>query len=144
MVSRRGSRSAVVKLLYRAEMTGEIVSTQEFDEIVKESDADPEFVTRLVATVQDRQNEIDPKLTESLEGWDLDRLGILERAIMRIGVCEIIFDATVPDKVAIDEAIEIAESYCGEKASKLVNGVLDRVSRNKLTESSAGEGADTD
>lgn len=134
----------MVKLLYRTEMTGDVVSPQEFDEVVKESDADPEYVTRLVAMVQHQQNEIDSKLTESLEGWDLERLGILERVIMRIGICEIIFDATVPDKVAIDEAIEIAESYCGEKASKLVNGVLDRVSKNKLAGNSAGEGADTD
>jgi transcription antitermination protein NusB len=71
--------------------------------------------------------EVDQLLTESLEGWNLERLGHIERDLLRLAVTELQYVSEVPDKVAIDEAIELAKKYGSEQAPGFINGVLRRV-----------------
>jgi N utilization substance protein B len=74
--------------------------------------------------------ELDREITESADDWSADRLGALERNILRIGVYELAGD-DVPVEVAINEAVELAKRYASDDAARLVNGILGRIAREK-------------
>ena len=74
-----------------------------------------------------RLEEIDQKINENSKGWDIKRLGKAELTILRIAVYEIMFDEDIPDKVAINEAVELSKTYCNEKAASFINGILERL-----------------
>ncbi len=75
-----------------------------------------------------RSEALDERITAASEGWPADRLGTLERNILRIGVYEL-EEGTVPSEVAINEAVVLAKRYATEDAGRLVNGILGRVQR---------------
>lgn len=95
---------------------------REFGENIKE----PKFVEELVEGVINHLSEIDTLLTQAAPHWPLEKMGIVDRNILRLGIYELIFGdkKAVPPKVAIDEAIELAKEFSGESAGKFVNGVL--------------------
>jgi N utilization substance protein B len=70
-------------------------------------------------------SDIDEALRWALDNWRLDRLTTIDRAVLRIAAVEMLFVETVPPKVAIQEAILLAETYGGEESPRFVNGVLD-------------------
>jgi N utilization substance protein B len=81
-----------------------------------------------VEQVQARAPELDDRITQSAEGWTADRLGVVERNVLRIAVNEL-ETHEVPAEVAIDEAVTLAKRYASEDAGKLVNGILGRIAR---------------
>lgn len=74
-------------------------------------------------------DEIDSKIEEKAKGWTVDRIAKAELTVLRLGVFEILYVENVPNKVAINEAVELAKSYGGDKASGFVNGILASVVR---------------
>ena len=74
--------------------------------------------------------DLDRRITEAAEAWTADRLGAVERNILRIAVHELDGDE-VPDEVAIDEAVTLAKKYATDDAARLVNGILGRIVREK-------------
>lgn len=80
---------------------------------------------RLVETMDARIADIDRILEQNLENWRLDRLANIDRGVLRIGAAEMLYLDDVPPKVALKEAIRLAERYGGEESSAFVNGVLD-------------------
>ncbi len=121
MSGRRAARRTALFLLYQWDLTGQPLAS------LYEGDADP-FALQLAEEVAARAEELDERITEVAEGWPADRLGVLERNILRIGIHELGRD-TVPLEVAINEAVELAKRYASEDAAKLVNGVLGRIAR---------------
>ena len=85
---------------------------------------------RLVQGIQDHQKEIDDRITSVLQNFSFDRLGTVDRNILRLAVYEMLFDPGVPPPVAINEAIEIAKDFGDTQTKKFVNGVLDRIARS--------------
>ncbi len=81
------------------------------------------FARELVSAVIENRERIDEYIPRFAPAWPLDQIAIVDRNILRLGICEIIFDL-VPAKVAINEAVELAKTYGGESSSKFVNGVL--------------------
>ena len=77
-----------------------------------------------------RAEELDQKISDASEGWPADRLGTLERNVLRIGVQEL-EEGDVPVEVAIDEAVSLAKRYASDEAGRLVNGILGRIAREK-------------
>jgi len=77
-----------------------------------------------------RADELDVRITASADGWTADRLGTLERNVLRIGVYEL-EESSVPAEVAINEAVVLAKRYATDEAAKLVNGILGRVAREE-------------
>jgi transcription antitermination protein NusB len=82
------------------------------------------FTTHLVEGVVSNIDEIDKNITRYATEWPLDQITIVDRNILRIGVYELVMDKDIPEKVAINEAIEIAKTFGGESSGKFVNGVL--------------------
>ena len=91
------------------------------------SDKDKTYIEAKVAGIRDNLEEIDKAIEQNSNGWKVKRIGKSELAILRLAVYEIRFDADVPDKVAINEAVELAKSYSDEKAARFINGVLSGV-----------------
>jgi N utilization substance protein B len=87
---------------------------------------DTAFVTELVAEVEGRRITIDDIITRAAPDWPLEKINCVDRNILRLGLCELLFGdrSQVPPKVAIDEAIELAKTFGGETSGKFVNGVL--------------------
>ncbi len=83
------------------------------------------YVRRLMTLLDEHLDEIDEALQASLENWSLDRLSQIDRAVLRIGAAELLYQDEIPPKVAIQEAIRLAEAYGGEESPRFVNGVLD-------------------
>ena len=119
--SRRGARRSALFALYKWDLTGKLEL---------EPDAD-EYTRRTVDAVQARTEELDARITESAQGWTADRLGVVERNVLRIAIEEIESGAA-PVEVAIDEAVTLAKRYASEDAGKLVNGILGRVAREEV------------
>jgi N utilization substance protein B len=88
-----------------------------------------DYTIELVEGVQAHRDRIDAILSDYAEGWTLARMPDVDRAILRLGVYELLWRTEVPDAVAIDEAVELAKSLSTEESPRFVNGVLARVLR---------------
>ena len=117
---RRAARRAALFRLYRWDLTGKATAAEPGDD-----DLDP-FARELVEGVVGREPDLDRRIDETSEGWPAERLGVLERNILRIGIFELEGD-TVPAEVAIAEAVALAKRYASPEAARLVNGILARV-----------------
>ena len=88
------------------------------------TDKEREYIAKKAADIKAHISEIDAEIEAHSNGWKVKRIGKSELAILRLAVYEIRFDDDIPDKVAVNEAIELAKAYSDEKASKFINGVL--------------------
>ncbi len=93
---------------------------------------DKGFVKELVEGVLKQQKEIDATITKYAPAWPLAQITIVDRNILRIGVFELKYSESVPSKVAINEAIELAKTYGGESSGKFVNGVLGAIFKDMI------------
>jgi N utilization substance protein B len=89
-----------------------------------------EFARETAEAVAERAAELDRRIDEATEDWPADRLGALERNVLRIGIYELEAER-VPAEVAIGEAVRLAKRYASDEAGKLVNGILGRVERER-------------
>ena len=90
-----------------------------------ESIDDKDFVKSLVDGVLERQDDLDAKLQPMAPGWPLDQIARIDRNVLRIGLYELLYKAdSVPPKVVINEAVELAKAFGSDNSSKFINGVL--------------------
>lgn len=122
--SRRQARRQALFLLYQWDLTGRPLAS------LFEGEPDA-FASSLAAAVADDAVGLDGRITAASVGWPADRLGTLERNILRIGVYEL-EEGTVPPEVAINEAVVLAKRYATDEAARLVNGILSRVHRESV------------
>ena len=87
------------------------------------------YAREVVDGIIDHRDEIDELITTHSRDWKLERMPAVDRALLRIGVWEILFNAEVPTAVAIDEAVELAKEFSTDDSGAFVHGVLARVSR---------------
>ncbi len=92
---------------------------------------DKEFIEKLVHGVDQRAEELDAVIRPVAPEWPIEQIARMDRVVLRIGVYELNFDSSVPPKVVINEAVELAKAFGGENSSKFINGVLGTVLRNK-------------
>ncbi len=90
-----------------------------------------EFARTLVTGVVDHRRKIDELISTYAQGWDMDRLPIVDRNILRIAIFEILWGEDVPDAVAIDEALTMASMLSTEESASYIHGVLGRISSIK-------------
>lgn len=92
-------------------------------------ESDKEFIEKLVRGAVKHLAEIDAAITKYAPEWPLDKITIMDRSVLRLGIYELMIAKEVPPKVAINESIEVAKTYGGESSSRFVNGVLGSVYR---------------
>lgn len=120
-VGRRTARRQAVFILYQQDLL-DIAPNAALNR-AKDADLD-EYARALVAGVATQLAGIDTVLRKHLAGWSLERLGIIERAILRLAAYELFWQAGIPQAVVIDEAVSLAKRFCSDEAGALVNGVL--------------------
>jgi len=120
---RRAARRTALFLLYQWDVTGQALAS------LYEGDVD-DYARRIAEAVVERAEELDATISAAAEGWTADRLGAIERNVLRIAVHEL-ESGDVPDAVAIDEAVELAKRYASDEAGRLVNGILGRIQRER-------------
>ena len=128
--ARRELRERAFQALMSLEYEKDIVEACRFaylydKDMTNDSDVEiPAFLLNLVTGVEQSKNELDDKLSQYLkEGWTLERLTLIEKNILRLGLFEMTeFDT--PQLVAINEAIELSKKFSDEKSSKFINGIL--------------------
>jgi N utilization substance protein B len=125
MSGRRAARRTALFLLYQWDVTGQPLAS------LYEGELDS-FARETAEAVAAEAPELDARITEAAEGWTADRLGAIERNILRIALHELDGD-DIPDEVAIDEAVTLAKRYATDDAARLVNGILGRIVRERVS-----------
>ena len=120
-VSRREARRAAVFLLYQWDVTKTPLGS------LYEGEVD-DYTRRVAEAVVAHARELDARITAASDEWPADRLGAVERNVLRVAVEEL-DEAEVPQEVVLDEAVTLAKRYASDDAGKLVNGILGRIVR---------------
>lgn len=127
--SRRDLRERAFQALMSLEYDGDIVEACRFAYLYDKEEEEqvelPIFLLNLVNGVMQSKSELDDKITQYLKsGWTLDRLTLVEKNILRLGLYELLEYDETPQLVAVNEAIELAKKFSDEKSSKFINGIL--------------------
>jgi N utilization substance protein B len=134
MGARRSGREAALQMLFQFEASG--ASAAQTIELFWRAQADADFepdpegrsyADTLVRGVADNLAAVDKQITSASKNWRLERMGRVDRNLLRMGTWELMAQKDVPRAVVIDEAVELAKSYGTEDSSSFVNGVLDRI-----------------
>ena len=135
MSARSKARKQALDLLYETDIRGtNLVETLIARDIPEDgADARPirEYTRELVHGVAANRRKIDELITTYAQGWDMDRLPVVDRNILRLGIYEILWSTSVPTSVAIDEALTLAKELSSDDSSKYIHGVLGRISSIK-------------
>lgn len=119
---RRQARERILKALFRQDFLGE---------------GDPEepsredYVREVLEGIRAHRPEIDRLIEERAEGWRLERLHSVDRNVLRLAIYELLYREDVPPEVVINEAVELAKRYGTEKSPAFVNGILDRIYKER-------------
>jgi N utilization substance protein B len=128
MGARSKARKRALDVLYEADLRGADPVTLLADR-VGSTDVPPvnDYTIVLVEGVTAHRARIDDLISEHAEGWTLQRMPAVDRAVLRIGLYELLWAGDVPDAVAIDEAVELAKGLSTDDSPRFVNGVLGRI-----------------
>ena len=141
---RRIVREKVLQLLYAYEMNRDF-----FDKLSKEilsevyDKADKKFALELIKKVIANIEYIDKRISSRVTNWEMSRIALIDKILLRMGICEILFFPDIPPKVSINESIEIAKDYSTASSGKFINGILDAIlaeekNEGKLNKSGRG------
>lgn len=145
--ARNKARKRAVEILYEGDLRGLDPETL-LSERVGSTEVPPvsEYTVTLVSGVTAHLRRIDELIVEHAEGWTLERMPTVDRAVLRIGLFELLFSSDVPPIVAIDEAVDMAKGLSTDDSPRFVNGLLDRLAgiRDQLRSSSHTETSEDD
>ena len=127
--SRRSAREAVLQALYAVEI-GEEIRSKALKDILGREQRDSEtkdFIVHLFEVSLENRDWCEEQIKSRLNNWEFKRVAVLDRLLLVVALAEIFFIDTVPPKVSISEAIQIAKKYSTEDSSAFINGVLDNI-----------------
>jgi len=125
---RRIVREKVLQIMYAFEMNKDsltLLTDNLLNEITEK--ADREFADDLINRVLINKNELDNKIKLRVTNWEMNRIALIDKLLLRIGLCELLYFPDIPPKVSINECIEIAKIYSTAGSGKFINGILDAI-----------------
>lgn len=127
-LKRRDVRIKVMQTLFAHEMSQEPISKVKTDLLseVKETE-NIEFSNKLIDYVLKNEKLLDSYILDKVVNWELERMALVDKIVLRMGVAELLYFPEIPPKVTINEAIDISKEYCTRNSGKFVNGILDAV-----------------
>ena len=129
-MSRRVARETALQVLFQIDFTGEIDSLEKvIEHWAKEfavSEKNKKFTTELVEGTLHHKQDIDEKISSTAHEWSLERLNTVDRNLMRLAIFEMLYYPDTPQRVTLNEAIEIAKKFGSEESGKFINGILDK------------------
>ena len=129
MGKRRAARELALKFLYQTEFNSNSPDSElnSFCERANVSEEIQDFTQTLIKNIFFHKKEVDRLLKKISANWVPDRMAMIDKNILRLGICELLFDSTTPPKVVINEAVEIAKKFGTEESPDFINGILDKV-----------------
>jgi len=130
MGKRRKAREVALQLLYQLDVQGEANPEPHLPEFWTRHPVDREareFAEILIRGTKLHEPKIDEMITQYAQNWELDRMAVVDRNILRQGIFELLWMEDVPSKVAINEALEVAKKFSTQESSRFINGILDRI-----------------
>ena len=129
MGKRRTARELALKFLYQTEFNSNSPDSElnSFCDRANVSEEVQNFTQTLIKNILFHKKEVDELLQKISANWAPDRMAVIDKNILRLGICELLFDSTTPPKVAINEAVEIAKKFGTEESPDFINGILDKV-----------------
>ncbi len=125
---RRIVREKVLQILYAYTMNKESLDALVGGVLVDvEEKVDKDFAEELVHKVLAHKEELDKEIKRRVDNWEMNRIALIDKILLRIGICELLYFPDIPPKVSINEAIEIAKTYSTARSGKFINGILDAV-----------------
>ena len=142
---RRFTREKVLQILYAYELSKEPITTV-MDNIlddIKRNRGELKFARELIKEVVHHQKEIEEYIRLKVTNWEYDRIAVIDKILLSIGIAELLYFPDIPPKVTIDEAIDIAKEFSTEKSGLFVNAILDGIlkdlmEKNILTKTGRG------
>jgi N utilization substance protein B len=133
MRGRRGERELAFQLLYHLELVKADAEPEmeSFWRLHEERADQRPYAERLVKKVLENREPIDVLVSDASKGWSLARMDAVSRCLLRLGACEILYMSDIPPQVAIHEAVELAKRFGPDESPAFINGILDRLHRNK-------------
>lgn len=128
MLKRRLIREKVLQILYAFEMNKESLQAL-IDGILSDIDeqADKDFANDLINRILINKDELDGMMEARIDNWEMSRVALIDKLLLRISICEILYFEDIPPKVSINESIELAKNYSTAGSGKFINGILDSV-----------------
>ena len=129
MGKRRTARELALKFLYQTEFNSNSPDSElnSFCDRANVSEEVQSFTQTLIKNILFHKKEVDELLEKISANWAPDRMAVIDKNILRLGICELLFDPTTPPKVVINEAVEIAKKFGTEESPDFINGILDKV-----------------
>jgi len=125
---RRIVREKVLQILYACDMNNDSLQPLSIEILSEVTDgADKIFAQELTRKVLSNTKDLDDRITKRVTNWEMNRIALIDKILLRMGICELLFFSDIPPKVSINEAIEIAKDYSTAGSAKFINGILDAV-----------------
>jgi transcription antitermination factor NusB len=135
MRKRSKSREHALKVLYAMDVrrdTSEECLIDFFEMHDIKSKEITEFTTSLVEGVEKQFKDIDKIIKKYAKNWEINRMAVIDRNILRLATFELLYDDNIPPKVSINEAIELAKKFGDQNSGKFVNGILDKIKKEEI------------
>jgi N utilization substance protein B len=125
---RRIVREKVLQILYACEMNKESLQPLSL-EILKDvaDEMDKAFAQELIRKVLSNAEDLDNRIMQRVTNWEMNRIALIDKILLRMGICELLHFPDIPPKVSINESIEIAKDYSTAGSAKFINGILDAI-----------------
>ena len=131
MSARSKARKQTLDLLYESDIRSSdllvLLASRDVEEEGPDARPIREYTKSLIEGIHTHKRKIDELITTYAQGWDMDRMPVLDRNILRLAIFELLWSQSVPEAVAISEALELAANFSTEDSSKYINGVLSKV-----------------
>ena len=129
MANRRKSREFALQVLFQLDMTKQdaLQVFARMKEHFTKKEEDHEFAKRIIQGIVEHSKEIDHLIEQFSENWRIDRMSIIDRNILRMGIFELLYCEDIPPKVTINEAIDLGKRFGSEDSGSFINGLLDRI-----------------
>ena len=130
MGKRRQARELAMQFLYQMDLREEKDWADDLENFWREFELGPEikdFALCLIDRVKEKQAEIDKLIAEYTTNWDISRIAAVDRNVLRVGICELVYMDDIPPVVSINEAVDIVKKYGSVESGKFINGILDKI-----------------
>lgn len=126
-MKRRKEREFVLQMLYAMEYNPQTIQAalDGMDSELKKYSTD--FALRLIQVCQDNNEQLEDEVREKLINWDMHRVAVIDKLLLRIAMAELLFFEDIPPEVTLNETIEISKNYSTERSGKFINGLLDAI-----------------
>jgi N utilization substance protein B len=125
---RRFAREKVLQALYAYQINGDGLSKHTDSMIIEiNSEHDREFARKLINSVVANNAELNKKIEDRVSNWEIERIAMMDKILLKMGIAELLYFEDIPPKVSINEVIDISKEFSSANSGKFINGILDAI-----------------